>query len=115
MSAEVAPSNRPRESDLESEAEPSISVSAEAGPSTSHPKPKRKKSEKKSSQSPGIVYISRLPPGMTPQKVKHLMERWGEVGKIYAQKKDRESTIVTNIWRGRHLKPDCVTPTFQLL
>ncbi|KAL7409287.1 hypothetical protein BDY24DRAFT_327226, partial [Mrakia frigida] len=34
----------------------------------------------------GIVYISRIPPGMTPQKIKHLMGRWGETGKVYAQK-----------------------------
>ncbi|RSH95612.1 RNA-binding ATPase activator esf2 [Saitozyma podzolica] len=37
---------------------------------------------------PGIIYISRVPPGMTPQKVRHLMARWGEVGKVYAQKRD---------------------------
>lgn len=47
-----------------------------------------KKPRKSSSSTPGIVYVSRVPPGMTPQKVKHLMERWGEVGRIYAQKKD---------------------------
>jgi hypothetical protein len=28
---------------------------------------------------------------MTPQKVKYLMAQWGEVGKIYAQKKDGKS------------------------
>jgi ESF2/ABP1 family protein len=52
-------------------------------------KPKRKKSKRKA-PTPGIIYISRVPPGMTPQKVRHLMARWGEVGKIYAQKKDGE-------------------------
>ena len=41
---------------------------------------------KKKVISPGIVYISRIPPGMTPQKIKHLMSRWGETGKVYAQK-----------------------------
>ena len=47
--------------------------------------------KRKSASVPGIIYISRLPPGMTPQKVKHLMSRWGEVGKIYAQKRDGQS------------------------
>jgi ESF2/ABP1 family protein len=28
---------------------------------------------------------------MTPQKVKYLMAQWGDVGKIYAQKKDGKS------------------------
>lgn len=49
-----------------------------------------KKTEKarKGTSSPGIVYISRLPPGMTPQKVRHLMAKWGDVGKVYAQRRD---------------------------
>ena len=68
----------------------------EAGPSTSTSAPKSKSTSTKSKSTskkrktliPGIVYISRLPPGMTPQKVKYLMAQWGDVGKIYAQKKD---------------------------
>jgi hypothetical protein len=38
--------------------------------------------------SPGIIYISRLPPGMTPQKVKHLMSSYGDIGRVYAQRSD---------------------------
>lgn len=56
---------------------------------------KSKTKKRKQAPSPGIVYISRLPPGMTPQKVKHLMGRWGDVGKIYAQKKDGKPPINT--------------------
>ncbi|WVQ70377.1 uncharacterized protein L199_008604 [Kwoniella botswanensis] len=48
--------------------------------------PKKKKKSK--TLTPGIVYISRLPPGMTPQKVRHLMGRWGDIGKVYAQRRD---------------------------
>lgn len=51
------------------------------------------KNVKKSGPTPGIIYISRLPPGMTPQKVKHLLGSHGEVGRIYAQRKERE-------WKG---------------
>ncbi|CAD6585513.1 MAG: RNA-binding ATPase activator esf2 [Tremellales sp. Tagirdzhanova-0007] len=47
-----------------------------------------KKRKKRSTLTSGIVYISRVPPGMTPQKIRHLMERWGEVGKVYAQRRD---------------------------
>jgi ESF2/ABP1 family protein len=72
----------------------------EAGPSTSTSAPKSKSTSTKSMSSskkrktliPGIVYISRLPPGMTPQKVKYLMAQWGDVGKTYAQKKDGVSS-----------------------
>lgn len=33
----------------------------------------------------GIVYISRIPPGMRPAKVRHLMSAYGEVGRVYLQ------------------------------
>jgi ESF2/ABP1 family protein len=34
----------------------------------------------------GIIYISRIPPGMQPTKVRHLMSQYGEVGRVYLQK-----------------------------
>ncbi|KLT42319.1 hypothetical protein CC85DRAFT_296546 [Cutaneotrichosporon oleaginosum] len=46
------------------------------------------KDKSKKKKTPGIVYISRLPPGMTPHKVRHLMAKWGEVGRVYAQRRD---------------------------
>jgi len=55
--------------------------------SSVQPKPKKKKK----TVTPGVVYISRLPPGMTPHKVRHLMSRWGETGRVYAQRRDGES------------------------
>jgi ESF2/ABP1 family protein len=33
----------------------------------------------------GVVYISRIPPGMQPPKVRHLMSAYGEVGRVYLQ------------------------------
>jgi hypothetical protein len=33
----------------------------------------------------GVVYISRIPPGMRPPKVRHLMSLHGEVGRVYLQ------------------------------
>lgn len=33
----------------------------------------------------GVVYISRIPPGMRPSKVRHLMSAHGEVGRVYLQ------------------------------
>lgn len=42
----------------------------------------------------GIIYISRIPPGMTPPKVRHLLSGFGEVERIYLQdgrKKAREA------------------------
>ncbi|OXC64372.1 pre-rRNA-processing protein ESF2 [Cryptococcus neoformans] len=47
-----------------------------------------KTKKKKKSPTPGIVFISRVPPGMTPQKIRHLMGRWGDIGKVYAQRRD---------------------------
>lgn len=31
----------------------------------------------------GIIYLSRIPPGMGPSKVKHILSSYGEVGRIY--------------------------------
>jgi ESF2/ABP1 family protein len=33
----------------------------------------------------GVIYISRIPPGMQPPKVRHLMSQHGEVGRVYLQ------------------------------
>ncbi len=33
----------------------------------------------------GVVYISRIPPGMRPTKVRHLMSAYGEIGRVYLQ------------------------------
>lgn len=33
----------------------------------------------------GVVYISRIPPGMRPTKVRHLMSMHGEVGRVFLQ------------------------------
>ncbi len=33
----------------------------------------------------GLIYISRIPPGMQPAKVRHLMSAYGEVGRVYLQ------------------------------
>jgi ESF2/ABP1 family protein len=40
----------------------------------------------------GVIYISRIPPGMQPTKVRHLMSQYGEVGRVYLQKEG------TTIW-----------------
>ena len=33
----------------------------------------------------GVIYISRIPPGMRPPKVRHLMSNYGAVGRVYLQ------------------------------
>jgi ESF2/ABP1 family protein len=33
----------------------------------------------------GVIYISRIPPGMRPPKVRHLMSAYGKVGRVYLQ------------------------------
>jgi ESF2/ABP1 family protein len=33
----------------------------------------------------GVIYISRIPPGMRPTKVRHLMTAYGEIGRVYLQ------------------------------
>lgn len=33
----------------------------------------------------GVIYISRIPPGMRPTKVRDLMSAYGDVGRLYLQ------------------------------
>lgn len=41
--------------------------------------------EKSKGLTPGIVYLSRIPPYMKPAKVRHLFNRHGVVGRVYLQ------------------------------
>lgn len=36
----------------------------------------------------GIVYLSRLPPNMKPQKTRHLLEQYGDIGRVYLAAED---------------------------
>ncbi|KAG8854869.1 RNA-binding ATPase activator esf2 [Tulasnella sp. 330] len=36
----------------------------------------------------GVVYISRIPPNMRPQKIRQIMSQYGEVGRIYCTPED---------------------------
>ncbi|KDE02466.1 hypothetical protein MVLG_06985 [Microbotryum lychnidis-dioicae p1A1 Lamole] len=40
--------------------------------------------------SPGLIYLSRIPPGMGPSKVKHVLSNYGNVGRIYLVKIDSQ-------------------------
>ena len=42
----------------------------------------------------GVIYISRIPPGMRPTKVRHLMSQYGEVGKVYLQQEGECAIIL---------------------
>ncbi|KAI0722205.1 hypothetical protein C8T65DRAFT_564907 [Cerioporus squamosus] len=43
---------------------------------------------KAAQEKAGVIYISRIPPGMRPTKVRHLMSAYGEVGRVYLQQED---------------------------
>ena len=42
----------------------------------------------------GVIYISRIPPGMQPTKMRHLMSQYGEVGRVYLQKEGMKICIL---------------------
>lgn len=81
------------EEEQEEVAESSTSAVRKAKKARTEASASKAKSKRKTPTA-GIVYISRLPPGMTPQKVRHLMARWGDVGKVYAQRRDGMSLPV---------------------
>ena len=33
----------------------------------------------------GVIYVSRIPPGMQPPKVRHLLSAYGDIGRVYLQ------------------------------
>lgn len=39
----------------------------------------------------GVIYISRIPPGMQPAKVRFLMSAYGEVGRVYLQQEGEQT------------------------
>lgn len=58
-------------------------------------KPKKVLSEKKlkrlkeAHERRGIVYVSRIPPHMKPQKLRHLLSQHGEIGRVYCTPEDQ--------------------------
>ncbi|KAM0789102.1 hypothetical protein ACM66B_003158 [Microbotryomycetes sp. NB124-2] len=48
-------------------------------------------SSNKNKTTPGLVYLSRIPPGMGPPKVKHLLSAYGDVGRIYLARADKDA------------------------
>ena len=45
-------------------------------------------------ENAGVIYISRIPPGMQPTKIRHLMSQYGEVGRVYLQKEGMAVSIL---------------------
>jgi ESF2/ABP1 family protein len=45
----------------------------------------RVKKKKKSKLIPGVVYLSRIPPYMRPQKLKYLLSPYGRVKNVFLQ------------------------------
>lgn len=43
---------------------------------------------KNNMDSTGVVYVSRIPPFMKPQKLKHLLSQFGDIGRIYLAQED---------------------------
>lgn len=41
--------------------------------------------------TPGVVYLSRIPPFMRPRKVRHLLSQYGDIGRVYLAPEDPQS------------------------
>ncbi|TRM68548.1 hypothetical protein BD626DRAFT_394962 [Schizophyllum amplum] len=78
-------------SDNEDDAELETGLNPEgfAGPKTVKPLTQEALAAFQAAQDrAGVIYISRIPPGMRPAKVRHLMSAYGEVGRVYLQQED---------------------------
>lgn len=45
----------------------------------------------------GIVYISRVPPGMGPAKLKHLLSHYGDTGRVYLARDPRGVSMTSTL------------------
>lgn len=82
--ADAGPSRSPLLSADENDTLDDVATSGEA--KVVKPLSKEELSEyEKKHKKRGIVYISRIPPGMTPAKVRHLLSRFGDIERVYLQ------------------------------
>ncbi|CAH7681237.1 hypothetical protein BY996DRAFT_4590347 [Phakopsora pachyrhizi] len=51
----------------------------------------------------GLIYVARIPPGMGPGKLKHLLSRWGSINRVYLAR-DEESKNNEKLSRKRNSK-----------
>lgn len=86
----------------ESDEDPSERIAEETGEpepaaAAAHKKPSKKLkpltqkqllASQKASSKTGVIYISRVPPFMKPQTVKHLLSPYGEIGRIFLTPED---------------------------
>uniref|UniRef100_H2YMQ4 Activator of basal transcription 1 n=1 Tax=Ciona savignyi TaxID=51511 RepID=H2YMQ4_CIOSA len=68
--------------------------------------PKNQDTETEKLPVPGVIYISFLPPRMTPLHLRQIFEKYGEVGRIFLQPEDPKPT------KKKRLKPKYNQGTF---
>ena len=57
------------------------------------------KGKKKKKLTAGVVYLSRVPPFMRPRKVRHLLSKYGSIGRVYLQPEGvRVGREVGSVW-----------------
>ncbi len=55
--------------------------------------PRSRKKEGGRKATPGVIYLSRIPPYMQPRKVRHIFSQFGEVGRIFLQPEGESSVV----------------------
>ena len=51
--------------------------------------------------TPGVVYLSRIPPFMRPRKVRHLLSHYGTLGRVYLQP-EGEGGLSLHYWNTQY-------------
>ncbi|XP_071491815.1 activator of basal transcription 1-like [Diadema antillarum] len=62
-------------------------VEERLSPSTSDTEDVKSKADK--TTKPGIIYMSRVPPLMRPQRIKKIFSQYGEIGRVFLQPEDK--------------------------
>ncbi len=65
--------------------------------------------------TPGIVYLSSVPPFMKPHKVRHLLSPYGSVGRVYLQPEGEHTTHTTHHTHCPHTTHTHCPPTEEIV
>ena len=83
--SDVDPHSEPEDSQQDAELPEGMDPAGFSGPVVKPLTPEALAAFNAAQERAGVIYISRIPPGMRPAKVRHLMSGYGQVGRVYLQ------------------------------
>eukprot|EP00823_Brevimastigomonas_motovehiculus_P006182 TRINITY_DN5005_c0_g1_i2.p1 TRINITY_DN5005_c0_g1~~TRINITY_DN5005_c0_g1_i2.p1 ORF type:complete len:332 (+),score=122.85 TRINITY_DN5005_c0_g1_i2:91-1086(+) len=83
---------------------PEAASSSSSSSSETADPPTKKKSKEKKEVKPGVIYLSRIPPYMRPQKLRHLLCQFGDVGRMFLTPEDASIAAKRKKFKGNRAR-----------